>query len=235
VERWWTREEKARLGIEDENGPVSAEDFVSNVDSAASDLLEFKEKLGKLEKSNEEYVKSKTASLADENLFELFVGNRLLKRNHFNVTGEISAYSTNVFDPFLHVKETNINDFNAPYVIWGIDGKFEFNVIEPGIKFATTDHCGAIKIKTDKINPHFLAYKLGQIKHLYGFDRGLRASLRNMKKIEISIPVDDNNDFDLNVQRVIAKNFILLNSFKKNLKEINDRLNMLTTQEVSLI
>ena len=34
----------------------------------------------------------------------------------------------------------------------GIDGEFEFNVMEKGTKFATTDHCGAIDKKRQHLS-----------------------------------------------------------------------------------
>jgi hypothetical protein len=80
-------------------------------------------------------------------LFDLFIGERLLRKDHITPLGEIPAYSANVFTPFIYTNRSNVTDFSVPYVLWGIDGNFDFNVIAPGVEFATTDHCGAIKIK----------------------------------------------------------------------------------------
>lgn len=99
-----------------------------------------------------------------------------------------------------------------------------------GEKFATTDHCGAIKILNEKINPLFVAYTLEQNKHLYGFDRGLRASLTNMKKVSINVPVDKNGEFDYKIQEDIAAVLSCIEQMKAilvdkcvNLKNINIR------------
>lgn len=178
-----------------------------------------------------ETTKSRTVSLNDKSLFELSIGKRLLKKDFFQKDGFIPAYSTNVNVPFAFTKMTNISDFSLPYVIWGIDGDFEFNIMNSGVKFATTDHCGTIKIKSMRIDPVFLMYSLKQIKHQYGFDRGLRASLTNMKKIEISIPLNENGDFDVDIQRKIAEIYATIELYKH---KVLNKLNALITQKVEL-
>jgi type I restriction-modification system DNA methylase subunit len=205
IERWWTREEKIELGIEEEIDFVSLEDFISIVDDTATTLIEFEEPLRELAKKKPEFIGKKSISLGDNQLFDLFIGKRLLKKDFFYSKGSIPAYSANVFSPFVYVEESNITDFSAPFIVWGIDGDFKFNVIEANKVFTITDHCGAIRVKNSHINPYYLAYMLEQTKHVYGFDRGLRASLTNMKKIEISLPIDEMGNFDLKAQQGVAE------------------------------
>ena len=218
VERWWTREEKIEIGIEDEVDLISIEDFISIIDDAASTLTEFTEPLRELVKKNSEYVDTKTISLNDKDLFELFIGKRLLKKDYFNKKGTVPAYSSNVFSPFVYTNNSIISDFSTPYIIWGIDGNFEFNIIESGSKFTITDHCGVIKIKNKNIDPYYLIYLLKNTKYIYGFDRGLRASLTNMKKIELKIPIDSDGEFNLYEQQVIASKFTFLNDMEQEIK-----------------
>lgn len=52
VDRWWTREEKIQLGVEDSVDSVTLEDYISMVGDAASALLEFDEPLRELVKKN---------------------------------------------------------------------------------------------------------------------------------------------------------------------------------------
>ncbi len=110
-------------------------------------------------------------------------------------------------------------DFSVPYVLWGIDGTFEFNVMPIGKKFAYTDHCGVIKIKEPRINPYYLAYTLEENKHRYGFDRGLRASLSNMKSVKVNIPIDSTGNFDANTQSHIAESMLGVRQIRKDLFE----------------
>lgn len=219
VDRWWTREEKIELGIEDDIETVGLEGYLSMVAEAAQVLQEFDEPLRELVKKKSTVKNSVDISLADSNFFELSIGKRVLKKDYIVPKGNIPVYSANVFVPFVYSDASNITDWSKPYVIWGIDGDFSFNVFPKGEKFASTDHCGVIQIKNDKINPYYLAYTLEETKHLYGFDRGLRASLTNMKSIRISIPVDENGEFDVIAQEKIAESLLGMRQIRKVLTE----------------
>ena len=158
-------------------------------------------------------------SLNDKTLFDLSIVKRLLRKDYIEASGRIPAYSSNVFSPFVYTSYSNVEDFSVPYVLWGIDGTFEFNVMPIGKKFAYTDHCAVIKIKNPKINPYYLAYTLEENKHKYGFDRGLRASLSNMKSVKVSIPVDDSGEFDESAQSSIADSMLGMRQIRDNLSE----------------
>lgn len=71
VDRWWTREEKIQLGVEDSVDSVTLEDYISMVGDAASALLEFDEPLRELVKKKSEVKNSVEVSLSDTNLFSL--------------------------------------------------------------------------------------------------------------------------------------------------------------------
>ena len=60
VDRWWTREEKIALGIEDNIETVSLEDYIGMVADTASTLMEFDEPLRELVKKirNSEFCRS---------------------------------------------------------------------------------------------------------------------------------------------------------------------------------
>lgn len=219
VDRWWSRDEKIALGIEDNIETVSLEDYIGMVSDTASTLMEFDEPLRELVKKKSAIVSSVEASLNDKTLFDLSIGKRLLRKDYIDANGRIPAYSSNVFSPFVYTSYSNVEDFSVPYVLWGIDGTFEFNVMPIGNKFAYTDHCGVIKIKNPKINPYYLAYTLEENKHKYGFDRGLRASLSNMKSVKVSIPVDDSGEFDESAQSSIADSMLGMRQIRDNLSE----------------
>ena len=219
VDRWWTREEKINLGIEDNIETVSLEDYIGMISDAASTLMEFDEPLRELIKKKFSIKDSIEVSLSDANLFDLSIGKRLLRKNYVTANGNIPAYSANVFSPFVYTSQSNIVDFSVPYVLWGIDGTFEFNVMPIGKKFAYTDHCGVIKIKEPRINPYYLAYTLEENKHRYGFDRGLRASLSNMKSVKVNIPIDSTGNFDANTQSHIAESMLGVRQIRKDLFE----------------
>ena len=85
-------------------------------------------------------------TLSDDRYFHLAIGNRILIKDLRGSKGEIPVYSANVQKAYGYTDKSNITDFSHDYVLWGIDGKFLFNIKHKGEQFATTDHCGTIKI-----------------------------------------------------------------------------------------
>jgi len=156
-------------------------------------------------------------TLSDRALFETFIGKRQLTVDLFGRTEGIPAYSANVFRPFGYVPESNLSDFGHDHVLWGIDGDLGFNVMHRGTVFATTDHCGAIRILNPDILPEYLLYQLELQAHLLGFDRGLRASLVNMRKVRVRLPVRDDGTIDPAAQREIVEKYTALRNVKARL------------------
>ncbi|NER17532.1 N-6 DNA methylase [Spongiivirga citrea] len=225
IDRWWTQEEKIEIGIIEENKSISTTEFGDFVGEVADSLLEFKELLqevNQLKKKDKKLIKK--IFLSDKKLFELFIGKRLLKRDLVKIEGEIPIFSANVFKPISFHNKSNISDFNNDFVLWGIDGDFEFNFIKKGEKFVTTDHCGAIRIKDSNILPEYLISQLYSVKHKYGFDRALRASLKNMKSIEIEIPIDENGEWDVNTQQSVVDKFTLIKELRKDILVHEEKL-----------
>lgn len=170
-------------------------------------------------------------SLSDQRYFSLFIGKRVLKKELHGLEGEdykIPLYSANPFKPFGYVKKSNIVNFGNDFVLWGIDGNFEFNIIRKGNFFATTDHCGAIKIKNNFILPEYLVAALISVKNEYGFDRSLRASLQNIARIQIKIPIikieTGETTFNIKFQNMVAENYCRLNSIRNMFLSLSARL-----------
>jgi type I restriction enzyme M protein len=56
--------------------------------------------------------------------------------------------------------------------------------------------------------------ELERCKHIYGFDRGLRSSLKNMKQVNVDIPVLANGEFDISVQQEIIEKYNVVADLK---------------------
>lgn len=171
---------------------------------------------------------NKEISLSDQEYFELSIGKRVLKRQVFQSKGKVPVYSANVFNPFGFIETPNesVNDFRRDYILWGIDGNFEFNIMSEGVEFAITDHCGAIRILDSNIVPEYVVHRLELKKHEYGFDRTLRASLKNMRNIVVSIPIKRTGDFDREQQKVLVKKYSFIretwNDIRTSLTELHN-------------
>lgn len=233
IDRWWTQDEKIELGIEEKNEAINIAEYASFISDISDTLGGFSIMLKEVNEKKNSLNKVKNISLSNKKYFELFIGKRVTRKELQGIDDAfIPIYSANVFKPMGYHNSSNIEDFNFNKVIWGIDGNFEFNTIEHGTPFRTTDHCGTIKILNNHILPKYLMSELESKKHLYGFDRELRASLKNMKNIEIALPILDDGSFDIEYQEDRIKKFNVLNDlkneilkYKQKIKDISMTLN----------
>jgi len=207
VDRWWTKDEQIRLGILEQNEAVPLSNLSELVADFSTTLSEYSSIFNSA--SEKEFIKSefREISLSDNQYFKLEIGKRIVKRDLIKITGNIPIYSANVKTPIGFHQTSNIEDFSNNFVIWGIDGDFEFNAILKNTPFVSTDHCGTIRILNDNILPEYLMIQLENVKHKHGFDRGLRASLKNMREISIKLPFCDNGQLNIAKQKEVIEKY----------------------------
>ena len=227
VERWWSKEEKIFLGIVEEDRAIKFEELPYFVEDIADNIMSFKNLILELSEKKKQLTHKKTITLGDENFFELFIGKRVTKTELRKIQGDIPIYSANVFIPIGYHHSSNISHFNFDCVIWGIDGDFEFNAIKRNTPFVSTDHCGTIRILNEGIIAEYLMIELERCKHIYGFDRGLRSSLKNMKPVKVEIPALPNGGFDVEYQKMIVEKYNLVSDLKARIKQYEQTLKKL--------
>lgn len=231
IDRWWSKEEKIELGIEEEEQEIKSDEFFSLIKEVSKELNDIYQKRSdilKKKSKKESEIKFKTVLLSDKNYFDISIGKRLLKKDLFknvdNTKANIPVYSANVFTPFGYVEKSNIVKFINPYILWGIDGSFDLSFKDRGEVFASTDHCGTIEITDKKINPEYLLIILYLKKFEYGFDRGLRSNLINVGRVEINIPIDENYNFDIEAQKVLVKNNKDVKNIQNSIIELKEKI-----------
>ena len=228
VDRWWSKEEQIALGIIEEENSIDLAGFSALINDVSATLTDFSSLLKEVSEKKKAVNNFREISLTDTNYFELSIGKRVIKKDILNIVGTMPIYSANVKEPVGYHKQSNIKNFSHNFVLWGIDDDFEFNAIPKNTPFVSTDNCGTIRIKSDDIFPDYLMIQLEKIKHKYGFDRGLRASLNNMKFVSIKIPFKDDYSIDLDKQREIIQKYEytseLINKvslYKKQIERLN--------------
>lgn len=229
IDRWWTKEEKIELGILEEEKTVDLNSFSELIKDVSETLNEFSD-IVKEVVTQKEAGKFKDFSLCDKNYFDLFIGKRIVKKDLINFSGNIPIYSANVFKPVGFHSKSNIDNFNNNFVLWGIDGNFDFNYIKMNSPFITTDHCGAIRILNNNILPEYLMIQLETVKHKYGFDRGLRASLKNMRKFFVKIPFRADNEIDFEKQNEIVGAYKTIKKIKEQIKDYKRQIQSISTK-----
>ncbi len=235
IDRWWSNDDKVRLGIIEEEKPVEITVFSELVNDISDSLKEFSSILKEVAEKKKQKVNFKELKLSDTTFFELSIGKRVLKKDIYNSKGVIPIFSANVKEPIgVHTKSI-IQNFNSNFVLWGIDGDFEFNVIGKNKPFYPTDHCGVIRIKEDEILPEYLMLQLEKSKIHYGFDRGLRSSIKNMKEVVINIPFNSKNKIDKDKQIEVIEKYQFVTELKKTIKNYKEQITKLTIEVDSLV
>ena len=205
VDRWWMSEEKASLEDDGEEAATRAE-----LEAVFGDLQSVIEEYDHmLEPSGDPNQQFTMVALGDEQIFETFLGKRVTKEN-LEPEGTIPVYSANVLNPMGYKTTTRIPHFDVPSVLWGIDGNFGFNIIPAGVPFRTTDHCGTLRVRGPDILPEYVLYALHQHRREENYNRSFRASLTNMRRIKIPVPVTHDGTYDTKRQRVMADRFTSL-------------------------
>ncbi|WP_037033523.1 hypothetical protein [Rahnella sp. WP5] len=183
--------------------------FIENADFLINELDECSVSL-------KEYMngcRTLEVSLAESKSFLLSIGERLFKKDQLDQG--VDVFSANVNKPFGYVKETKLDKFDLPSLIWGIDGIFDWAYIAENKVFQVTDHCGRLQILNKKIFPKYVYYYLKSTKDQYGFDRTFRASLTNIKEnVIVELPIDDNGEFDYQKQIDISESYEKIVNFK---------------------
>lgn len=226
IDRLWNRQEKISIGVEETFKKISKQE-IDNLLTTLNNAMDEYEKFRDSHKVS--FNSFKEIKLGDTALFNLFIGKRITKNKLPEIQGDVPAFSANVFEPFGLIAQTNIKDFTSPSILWAIDGNFEFNIMQPGEVFATTDHCGTIQILASDIIPEYLLYALNLQKTEESFDRSFRASLSNMRRFTIKIPVHDDGSFDIDTQKTIAAYFIEQEDKKNQLNAIKEEFNNMMT------
>jgi len=224
IDRWWSKEEMIELGIIEENETVTLENLSEMITDFSSTLTEYSNLFSSVARKEKLSSVFKEINLSDEQYFELAIGKRVVKRDLIKITGTIPIYSANVKVPVGFHTQSNITDFNNNFVLWGIDGDFEFNAIPKNTPFVSTDHCGTIRILCDEILPEYLMIQLENVKHKYGFDRGLRASIKNMKNVIIKIPFNEDDTINVAKQKEVIEKYEYIKELRSKIQSYKEQL-----------
>jgi len=132
---------------------------------------------------------SREVRLSNADLFDIFIGKRVLKSEITEAALGTPVYSANVLQPFGYTQNKLIEDFSVASVLWGIDGDWMVNLIPASVSFYPTDHCGVVRVKpgTD-IQPRYLALALEREGQRVRFSRSNRAKTEAVKGLKLQIP-----------------------------------------------
>jgi len=143
----------------------------------------------------------KTVLLGDDSLFSLSIGKRVLKKDIYQKRTGVPLFSANIRKPFGFVDAANAGNLPHGGALWSIDSDFDCRGVSPGEKYSITDHCGQLRMRTNEIDPEYLARQIRTAGLDFGFNRDFRPSLEVMATLEVDLPVRANGAFDINLMK----------------------------------
>ena len=222
IDRWWSTDERAVLD-DDIVEPVTKGELDVTFTGLSSAITEYERLVDATATATMDDGYTRAVALGDTELFHTFIGKRVLRKN-LVPDGKIPVYSANVIMPMGYINVTRVGGFDSPSVLWGIDGNFDVNVIPAGIQFETTDHCGVIRMLDRDILPEYLMYALHMHRREESYSRAFRASLTNVRRIRLPIPVTASGAFDVGRQQMVAASFMAIQGKAEEIEALKDRV-----------
>jgi type I restriction-modification system DNA methylase subunit len=230
VERWWTREEKIELGIEDGSNTADINQFVSIISDIAASMSSYQEPLLELEKKKSSERRLRQVSLLDEKLFTLISSGIGLNRTKLTATDTHDKHDIPVYTaskaPIAFIKAIeNKNPIEAseeqPLLSFATNGDGSAGrnfVIHIRPFYINTDRI-AVVMKHERILLPYMHTQLSDMKEKYGFSHSHKANRNGLIEVMLNIPVNETGEFDIVEQSAIAEQFIVLNDIRNELTQ----------------
>jgi len=229
IDRLWTKEEKVKLGIVEEENIVNIVDFSSLLDETTNSLKGFKQEVKTLEEGKD----TNFGTIKIPDIFNIDLGSAKYNHKYFSVhKGKYPVYSgqtknngeiakIDIYDyPTKAEEKKGINKQEG--LTWTIDG-YAGRVFYRNEKFSLTCHGGLLTIKEqfkDKLDYEFLKYLLDNELPNHSVGEGnKRLKKTHIEKISIKIPIDKKGEFDLDKQKELAGKYKLIEQVKNELKK----------------
>lgn len=235
VERWWSKEEKEKLGIEDENLKLKIEEFPTLLDEVSNSIISIKEEVQELATESEKpkFVKKKIKEIFD--LKQKTNNSKFTKTFIDKNKGTIPVYSASKFPENVDYGYVKDNIKGVKYfencLTWNIDGSIGKVYYRQG-KFSLSEKVIPLIVQEElkkNLDLIYLKYAIEKefSKHYFGFDN--KAGKGKIQDIEISIPIAKKGDFDISKQKELAEKFKRLEDIKKS---ISDELDKISSTEI---
>lgn len=231
IDRWWTKDEKIALGIEEESEYIKFQEFPYIIENIADTIMSFKNNILDLDEKKHSKLNYKEV-LIDE-IFETKKGSGKYTRKYGQEhKGEYPVYSGSNNEAIIHI---NTYDYDGKYLSWVVDGFAGYMKILNG-KFSATGHKGILIQKVKNIDLDYIKFILEPLlrenakgrKGDNGSNEYTNVAPSLVSKTKILIPILKNGEYDLKKQQEIAKKYQTIEQIKesiekelKKLQEIN--------------
>ena len=230
VERWHSRSERVRLGIEQNREAVTHIEFITRMEGLVHDLQAMIDSCRDDDKTNSP-SRTRAAYLGDGSIFAYittYTGwtKRALHKLKIDGSDSLPVYSA-AADAGTYVAPTHSGRIDAspesPLVSFAAngDGSAGTNFIVHESPFYVTGDRTIVRIIDRRIDPRYLVYALRNMKSEHAFDHTNKAVPTNLRDVRVEIPVTDNGEWDVDVQREIAKRYDAVRALQMGLQQHN--------------
>ncbi|MGM0582813.1 MAG: N-6 DNA methylase [Bacteroidota bacterium] len=239
IDRWWSQDEKVDLGIEEEVEIINVDEFESEISDLASKLEDYQQELIKLNKKTIGEYESKEVSLGNDDIFEIDNGKRIRKKDIEKAKGDIPVYSSSKYaDECLGKVSDEIEEivsgaqkFEGPCLTVNADGSVGKVFYREG-EFYANDILNVIKTEDENINYKYLLYELQNKLSLLGLSWSNKLYKGKLKTVIVDIPVDDEGNFNLDIQKSIASRYDKIQKIKNKITSLSEKI---SNYEVNII
>lgn len=233
IDKWWSEEEKIELGISEKKDKLGLLDFSSLVEDMSISLKTFQEGIKELSEKKKSELIFKNFKVKD--LFKIERGSgKYIKRFINSNRGEYPVFSGNTFGVFDYI---NTFDYDQPCISWAIDGLAGFIMIHDE-QFSATNHRGVLLPQETNIDlvyakyilePLFRENKKGRIS-ADGKNEYTALPPFMIEDIEISFPVNEKGQVDLELQKDLVDKILYISDVKKSIGDFKQQIKNLTVE-----
>ena len=231
VDRWWSKEEKIGLGIEEEDKTIKFEELPYFVEDIADNIMGIKNLLLELSEKKKPNLEFKDVLIGD--IFTAQKGlSKYTKTYGQSHKGEYPVYSGSNIAPIIFI---DTYDYDGKYLSWVVDGFAGYMKVLNG-KYSATGHRGILTIKSNFIDIDYVKFMLEPTlrelakgrKGDKGSNEYTNVSSSVVENSIISIPILPNGDFDLDAQQAAVERYRVVSDLKTKAKEYEQALKGLT-------
>ncbi|HUU86462.1 MAG TPA: N-6 DNA methylase, partial [Candidatus Glassbacteria bacterium] len=227
IENNWSRAEKEKLSIVEENPSISIDEFRDLIKETMTTLsnLQYnlsidlkKIKFDNIQLGDTAYFKPFTTLLGftQKTYLPLATKNKS-KIPIYTAQKEAVAYIDKIKNkPIIECSSDNAHISIAS----DGDGTAGTNIIYHTKPYYLNTSRISYEIKDKNISPQYIYYALQGIKQEYGFNYSHKATLQNQAEVNIIVPIKKNSQFDLIMQKKLSDKLKQIEELKASIKQL---------------
>lgn len=226
IDKLWNDKEKVALQIVDVNNNLTIHQFseiLTGISCLTNEYANITKEIGTSKVITDPENRSHSTKVKIGTIFDIVKGKAKYTKSYMNKhKGKYPVFSSQTSNVGI-IANINTYDHDCEGLTWTTDGTYVGTVFLRCGKFSMTSHCGALFLKEEfrnKISLDYMYTNLNKILplHMDGEGSNKRLGVNKIAAIQINIPIDENNNYDIEEQKRIAKRYSSIKTIKENIK-----------------